>query len=228
MKVAVIGKGKTGQAVIDLLKREEIHQVFDSQNPPTCEKLKGADVAVVFVNAAVFEHIYPVLLEAQIPVVSGVTGFRYDQKLIQSVTEAGKPWVVAHNFSLSMVLIKEALSSLGKLGSLSKETAYSLSETHHTQKLDAPSGTALSWQSWLNVDDCPIESIRKDDVKGIHALHIDNSNEHIELLHTAHSRTLFAEGALWSARYLNLHKELTGFYQFDEIVKKGVTVNELE
>ncbi|MCF6768301.1 dihydrodipicolinate reductase [Thiotrichales bacterium 19S11-10] len=219
MKVAVIGKGKTGQAVIDLLQKDQISGIFDSKNKVTVEKLAQADIAIVFVNAQVFKEIVPILLSAKIPVISGVTGFQYDEELIQTVNNEGLTWVVAHNFSLSMVFIKEALSSLGKLRHFSKNAQYSLSETHHVQKLDKPSGTALSWQKWLDLDSCPIESIRKEDVKGEHQLKIKNTFEIIEFSHTALDRKLFAEGAVWSAHYIYANQIIKGFYQFDEIVK---------
>ncbi|WP_395946602.1 dihydrodipicolinate reductase C-terminal domain-containing protein [Caedibacter taeniospiralis] len=219
MKIAVIGKGKTGQSVIDLLSRKEVVEVFDSQNVVTVEKLNKADVAIVFVNAKVLDNILPVLLQSKVAIVCGTTGFKYDADFIQKVQMRQQTWVVANNFSLSMVLIKDMLHTLGHLQNLVGSTCFRLTETHHTQKLDAPSGTAISWQEWLKVKDCPIESIRKEDVKGEHVLQVHNDYESIELKHVAHDRRLFAEGAVWSARFIYENKILSGFYQFDELVR---------
>lgn len=219
MKVAIIGRGKTGKAVLDLLKEDEISDVFDSQNLVTVEKLNKATVAIIFVSADVLRQILPVLLQSKVSVVCGTTGFHYDDTLIQRIKQSGQTWVVANNFSLSMVLIKEMLNTLGNLQNLVTNSHFHLTETHHTQKLDAPSGTAVSWQSWLNVKECPIESIRKEDVKGEHVLRVENPYETIELKHVAHDRKLFAEGAVWSARFVCENKLNAGFYQFDELVR---------
>ncbi|WP_116964607.1 dihydrodipicolinate reductase C-terminal domain-containing protein [Fastidiosibacter lacustris] len=218
MKVAVIGKGKTGQAVIDLLKDNEISDIFDSQNLVTVEKLNKADVAIVFVNAVALRSILPILLQSKVMVVCGSTGFDYTDEIIDSVNQNAQTWVVANNFSLSMVLIKQMLSTLGNLQNLVTNTSFALLETHHIEKLDAPSGTAISWQKWLSVDNCPIESIRKEDVKGEHRLVVSNPYEKIELKHTAHDRRLFAQGAIWAARFVCKNEPLIGFYQFDELV----------
>ncbi|WP_119342916.1 4-hydroxy-tetrahydrodipicolinate reductase [Facilibium subflavum] len=219
MKVAVIGKGKTGSAVIELLGKDSVQAVYDSKNKVTAEKLKIADIAIVFVNATVFASILPELLQSQIPVVCGVTGFQWTGALTAQIQQNNAAWVVANNFSLSMVVIKEILAMLGRLQGLTQQSQFSLSETHHVNKVDAPSGTALSWQDWLGVENCPIESIRKEDVKGTHQLVIHNPFETIELTHTAHDRKLFAQGAIWAARYLLEHPELKGFYQFNELVR---------
>lgn len=219
MTVAVIGRGKTGKAVLDLLKEDEISDVFDSHNLVTVEKLNKAAVAIVFVSADVLRQILPDLLQSRVAVICGTTGFHYDEAFIQSVRQSGQTWVVANNFSWSMVLIKEMLNTLGNLQNLVTNSSFQLTETHHTHKLDAPSGTAVSWQSWLNVKDCPIASVRKEDVKGEHLLQVQNPYETIELKHIAHDRKLFAEGAVWSARFVCENKLNAGFYQFDELVR---------
>lgn len=219
MKVAVIGCGKTGQAVVDLLKADEITDVFDVNNVATVEKLNKADVAIVFVSADVLKNILPTLLQSEVAVVCGTTGFNYTEDFIQKIKEHGQTWVVANNFSLSMVLIKEMFNTLGNLQHLITNMRFQLRETHHIQKLDAPSGTALSWQSWLNVKDCPIDSVRKEDVKGEHMLQAYNEYESIEFKHVAHDRRLFAEGAVWSARYLCKNVVDEGLCQFDELVR---------
>ena len=219
MKVAVIGKGKTGQAIIDLLTPVNISDIFDSKNSATVDKLNKAEVAIVFVNADVLRTILPILLQSKVAVVCGTTGFQYDECLIQEIQKNHQTWVVANNFSLSMVLIKQMLALMGSLQNLVPDTHFKLVETHHTHKKDAPSGTALSWRKWLNVGNCQIQSIREGEVKGEHALVVENPYECIEFKHIAHDRKLFAEGALWSARFICEHKTLKGFYQFDELVR---------
>ena len=95
MKVAIIGRGKTGKAILDFLKEDEISDVFDSQNLVTVEKLNKATVAIVFVSADVLRQILPVLLQSKVSVICGTTGFHYDQTLIQRIRQSGQTWVVA-------------------------------------------------------------------------------------------------------------------------------------
>ena len=141
---------------------------------------------------------------------------------IDSVNKQNRTWVVANNFSLSMVVIKEVLSFLGKLDKFSEDFKFNLSEIHHVDKIDKPSGTAKSWSQWLNItQNCPIESIRKEDVKGEHKLLVSSNSETIELKHVAYNRSLFAKGAIWAADYI-LKNKLNGFYYFDDLVKGSI------
>lgn len=220
MKIAVVGKGNIGQAVLDLLGSQNIYEVFDSSNIVTAEKLNNVDAVIIFVSAKVLADILPVLLEAKTPIICGTTGFEYTRDVIEQVTLNKNIWIVANNFSLSMVFIKEALNSLGKIQHLIPQLEYTIKETHHTRKLDAPSGTAISWQNWLDVDSCAISSERLGDIKGIHEATLSYEYETIELKHTAHDRKLFAQGAIWAAKYAINNHSLYGFYQFEELVAK--------
>lgn len=220
MKIAVVGKGNTGQAVLDLLGKQNVYEVFDSNNLVTAERLNNADAVIVFVSASVLMEILPTLLEIQVPVICGTTGFNYTQNIVEKVNTSRQLWIVANNFSLSMVFIKEALASLGKIKHLIPHLEYKIKETHHVKKLDAPSGTAISWKEWLGIDDCTISSERFGDVKGIHEVKLDYEYETIELKHFAHNRKLFAQGAIWAAKYAIKNSSLFGFFQFEELVAK--------
>ena len=222
MKIAVIGKGKTGQAVIDLLAKENIFDIFDSKNPLTIEKLNQADIAIVFVSYDTLTKIMPILLKTNTPIICGTTGFDYKESIVKEINTTNNTWVIANNFSLSMVFIKEALQSLGKIKNIIPEAQYAIKEIHHTQKLDAPSGTAISWQKWLDVDQCLISSIRLGDTKGIHDLNIDYEYESLEFKHTAHDRKLFAQGAIWAAQYITKNPTISGFHQFETLVKGAI------
>ena len=102
-----------------------------------------------------------------------------------------------------------------------KDPEFHIHEVHHKEKKDAPSGTALSWQEWLG-QNAHISSDRQGDVKGIHSLHIKNENESIWLKHEAHRRELFAEGAIWSAKYLLKHPHIDpGVYSFSSIFDRA-------
>ncbi|BCD92446.1 4-hydroxy-tetrahydrodipicolinate reductase [Francisella halioticida] len=220
MRIAVVGKGNTGQAVIDLLGNDNIYEIFDSNNAVVIEKLNSADAVIVFVSAEVLAKILPVLLETKTPIICGTTGINYTQDIVEKINANRQAWIIANNFSLSMVFIKEALNSLGKIKHLIPQLEYTIKETHHTKKIDAPSGTAVSWQKWLDVENCTISSERFGDIRGIHETKLNHEYETIELKHTAHDRKLFAQGAIWAAKYAIQNHNLFGFFQFEELVAK--------
>lgn len=223
MKVAVIGRGKTGTSVINRLGDAQVQGVYSSENPATLDKLAGADVAIIFVAAPVFEQtdLFDVLLEAKMPVVCATTGFEWTDERKAKIEQAGASWIVANNFSLSMVLIKKCLATLGQMQGLVDNADFNIHEVHHIHKLDSPSGTAVSWKEWLGVD-CDITADRVEDVNGIHEMTVTTPLETITLKHHAHSRDLFAQGAIWAAKQL-LASDLTpGLSAFDAWVEKGI------
>lgn len=218
MKVAVIGRGKTGSAVIDCLGKDNIHDIYHSQNPVTAEKLRGADVAIVFVLGTHFASILSALVAADLPVVCGVTGFAWPEHWQAALTQ---PWVCGHNFSLAMYFVRQCLGQLGKLDQVVPEAQFALSETHHIHKVDAPSGTALHWRDWLG-QDCDITAKREGEVKGFHELTVDLPFETITLNHNAKDRQLFAQGAIWAARYLCEHTLSPQVYDFYQMLDDAI------
>ncbi|MFZ9035879.1 MAG: dihydrodipicolinate reductase C-terminal domain-containing protein [Francisellaceae bacterium] len=222
MKVAVIGKGKTGQAVINTLTHHRIETIYDSQTPLSAYSLNKADAAIVFIPANALSTLLPELMASSIPIICGTTGFNWDQSLIERINKRKSSWVTANNFSLSMVVIQQVLKQLAQLQRLMPGAAFSITETHHIDKVDSPSGTALSWKSWLDIENCHIESKRLSDVKGRHDLVINNAYETIELNHQAHDRALFAQGAIWAAEFALKQPDINGFHTFDELVRSAL------
>lgn len=209
MKVAIIGKGRTGGALLSLLDKDQIVGPFGRSNPATLDALNAADVVICFVPAEAMDELTPLLLEARLPVVWGVTGYQWPETLSNQLKDAGLTWVKGHNFSLIMPIIKRALNALGLIKALDPNSQFAIHEVHHTGKLDAPSGTALSWGDWLvdgqnsvKLGDITITSDRVGEVVGDHQLTISNGDETISLQHQAHDRRLFARGALWAAQQL--------------------------
>ena len=216
MKYAVIGKGKTGSYVIDLLKKKNLEfEIFDSTNSPTIEKLSLFDVAICFVNGPVFESLIPILLESKINVVTGATGLEFDTKLSNLVNEAGAKWIKASNFSIGMNLVHKMISeSLAKASKLFDEYDFNIHEVHHTKKLDAPSGTAIKWQDWSG-EKLDITHDRTGDVVGDHTITLTTNNEKITLRHEALDRSIFASGAL---KACDLLEDIgIGLHDFEEI-----------
>jgi 4-hydroxy-tetrahydrodipicolinate reductase len=215
MKVSVIGTGKTGSAVAELLGDQAVR--YDSKSNITAEKLKETDIAIIFVPGEAAEEVSKVVLKSGIHAVWGTTGYAWPENLPNQVKEVNAKWIIGSNFSLGMNLIRKALNILGKGGDFLQDPEYHIHEVHHVHKKDAPSGTALSWQEWLGRD-ASISSDRQGDVKGIHNLHLQTNNESIYLKHEAHSRKLFAEGAIWTAEYLLKNPQIKpGIYPFSSI-----------
>src|SRR5690606_247003 len=162
-----------------------------------------------------FVGFIPMLVESEKPVVTGSTGFNWPTDL-----KFKAPWIHATNFSLGMNIAKQMIKIAGLATKLFSQTEFSIHEVHHTKKLDAPSGTALSWREWLN-HDCDITSERTGDVIGIHELTVSMPNEEIFMRHNAKDRGIFAAGALWASRYVLSKKDLQpGLYQFSDLVQK--------
>jgi 4-hydroxy-tetrahydrodipicolinate reductase len=216
---SVIGTGKTGSAVVEFLGEAAVP--FNSEKPATADALKETDIAIIFVPASAAADVSEAVLEAGIPAIWGTTGYEWPEDLPDRVKEANSRWVIGSNFSLGMNLVRKALNILGKGSDLLADPSFHIHEVHHVHKQDAPSGTALSWQEWLGKKS-HISSDRQGDVKGIHNLHIKTAMESIRLEHEAHSRSLFAEGAVWAANYLLGHPYiLPGVYPFSDLFDKA-------
>jgi 4-hydroxy-tetrahydrodipicolinate reductase len=194
---------------------------FNSSNKPTPEEVSKTDAAIIFVPGSAAPETVDVMLEAGIPAVWGTTGYGWPEDLPEKVKAVQSKWIIGSNFSLGMNLVRKALNVLGEGSDMLDSPIFHIHETHHTDKKDAPSGTAISWQQWLNRES-QISSSRVGDVKGIHELHIKTANESIYLKHEAHDRKLFAEGAIWAAEKLLNDKEIVpGVYQFSELFDKA-------
>ncbi len=202
MKIAVIGRGKTGSKVIEQLLQEGIeHEVFSSQNPVTAKGLASCDVGIAFVTGEVFPTLVPALLEARLPLVIGATGLEFSPELRQSLQRQKITWVWGTNFSLGMRLVHEMIQALSKTSNFfsPEEYQFKLHEIHHIHKKDGPSGTAKSWGEWLGLP-VDISFERIGDVVGDHELVLSTTHEKITLRHQALDRRIFAQGAVWTAK----------------------------
>jgi len=220
MKVALIGYGKMGHIIEkNLLERgHEVVAKFDSQGI-TLSELKKAEIAIEFSKPESAYSNIKTSLEANIPVVCGTTGWLKQYHEIVALSQSKKVgFLYASNFSLGVNLFFALNKKLATLMSSYPSYRASLTEIHHLQKLDAPSGTAITlaeqilaensqYQDWAlqeeaSSDNLCIEALREKDVSGTHSINYDSDIDNISITHTAHNREGFALGAILAAEYL--------------------------
>lgn len=223
MKIALIGYGKMGKAIeeIALSQGHTILYRIDINSQHLLEKdtLSKADVAIEFTTPETAYHNIQKCFAAGVPVVSGTTGWldKLEEVKKQCLAE-NQSFLYTSNFSIGVNIFFEINKQLAKLMAAHPEYEISLEEIHHTQKKDAPSGTALSLaqqileriprkQKWVNhaparPEELAIISKRIDPAPGTHTVRYSSDIDDIEIIHTAHSRKGFAAGALAAAVFI--------------------------
>ncbi|WP_281297155.1 4-hydroxy-tetrahydrodipicolinate reductase [Flavobacterium limnophilum] len=217
MKIALLGYGKMGQ-VIERIALERGHEIVLKKDEfNTYDGLSNADVAIDFsVPTAAVDNISS-CFHANIPVISGTTGWleHYDEMLVLCKEKNGG-FISSSNFSLGVNLFFELNEYLAKMMSKFDSYKVEMEEIHHTQKLDAPSGTAISlakgviensdYTNWTmetpNSKEIHIEAKRIGTVPGTHTVTYNSSVDSIEIKHTAHNREGFALGAVIAAEWI--------------------------
>jgi 4-hydroxy-tetrahydrodipicolinate reductase len=223
MKIALIGYGKMGKA-IESIALNKGHEVvlridMDNQHEFTPGNLSKADIAIEFTGPHSAVDNLKKLFDAGVPVVSGSTGWleRWEE-LKQYCESKNGSFIYASNFSIGVNLFFELNSFLAKLMRNHPDYGVSMEEIHHTQKKDAPSGTAITLaeqvlqhidtkKQWVNEpsdkkQDLLITSKRIDPAPGTHSIKYSSEVDDIEIIHTAHSRVGFAGGAVTAAEFL--------------------------
>lgn len=222
MKIALIGYGKMGKEIekIAVSRGHEISLKIDIDNPEdlTIANLQKCDVAIEFTIPASAINNYNICFDAGIPVVSGTTGW-LDKKdeVYQKCNDTNGTFFYGSNFSVGVNLFFELNKKLADLMAPRTEYDVEMTEVHHTQKLDAPSGTAISLvddileilpgkENWVNdkepaAKEINIKSERIGQVPGIHTVRYESDVDFIEISHSAKSRKGFAFGAVLAAEY---------------------------
>jgi 4-hydroxy-tetrahydrodipicolinate reductase len=225
MKYALIGNGKTGQVILDSLPQKDVVAVCNIDNPASADKLRQADVGIVFVPGVAMGDLMPVLFESRIPMVIGTTGYVWPKELDQKLKNLKTPWIIGQNFSIGLNVmryfserIKVALNAL-RPGQL----RLGIAETHHVHKLDAPSGTALYLAKTLDFPPEDIKSIREGEVKGMHTVVYDWPNDRLSLTHEVLDRAAFAEGVVLACSHAS--RLAPGLHLFeklaDDLIESG-------
>lgn len=204
MKIALVGYGKMGKAIEQLAidRGHVISHKFTSQNPITKEKLKDIDVAIDFsIPNVAFDNISTLLNEG-IAVVSGTTGWLQQLNEVRNIAlNKQTAFIHATNFSVGVNLFFELNKKLAELMKNQNDYFCSIEETHHTTKIDAPSGTAITLNEQLN-QLIEIQSFRKTDAIGTHNVKYTSKIDSIEITHEAKNRKGFASGAVLAAEWI--------------------------
>lgn len=242
MKIALLGYGKMGQ-IIEKFAQDRGHEIvlkisIDNTEDFTLQNLKSADVAIDFSTPDSVLNNINTCFEAGVPIVVGTTGWYGKlQEIKNKCDKSNNTLLYGSNFSIGVNLFFKLNQTLAKL--MNNYPAYDVQvdEIHHTQKLDSPSGTAITIAEgiienlerkgeWVNevigtnvevfpkAEQLLIESHRIENVPGTHTVIYSSEVDEIEIKHTAHSRAGFALGAVVAAEWLQNKK---GFFNITDV-----------
>lgn len=223
LNIALIGYGKMGKA-IEAIALQRGHETklkidIDSIAQFTKNNLQQCDVAIEFTGPHSAKENILQCLDAGIPVVSGSTGWLANWGEVESFCkEKNGSLLYASNFSVGVNIFFELNKKLAQLMKKHPDYNISMEEIHHTQKKDAPSGTAITLaeqilaeiprkKKWVNnnsenTDELVIISKREDPAPGTHSIRYSSLVDDIEIIHTAHNRQGFATGAVLAAEFI--------------------------
>ncbi len=223
MKIALIGYGKMGKTIaqIALKRQHEIVARIDKDNTEELQHLHtlGTEVAIEFTQPATAYENLKACIDQKIPVVSGTTGWLEQKAALEAYCQAQKgAFFYASNYSIGVNLFFQLNQWLAKLMQAYPQYKVSLEEIHHTEKKDAPSGTAITLaegilpfytdkQAWVNEPSTSekqleIISKREANVPGTHSIFYQSEIDAIEIKHTAFGREGFATGAVLAAEWI--------------------------
>ena len=240
MKIALLGYGKMGKIIekIAISRNHEIVLIIDQDNLDelTTENLQKADAAIEFSTPATVTGNINQCFKAGVPIVVGTTGWYAGLAQIKQQCEQNDgSMIYASNFSVGVNIFFYVNRVLAKLMNNYPYYDVQVEEIHHSQKLDSPSGTAITIaegiienldakKEWINTvtaegdepaddtatsDQLLIESLRIDSVPGTHTVLYDSEVDSIEFKHTAHNRNGFALGAVLAAEWI---RDKKGFH----------------
>jgi 4-hydroxy-tetrahydrodipicolinate reductase len=238
MNIALIGYGKMGKAIeeIAISRGHSVVVKFNSQNPLESSQLRTTDVAIEFSQPDLALKHIKLCADGQIPIVVGTTAWEeHLPQIINHIDKREASLIYSSNFSIGVNLFFEMNKHLARLMNDKTDYVASITEIHHKQKIDAPSGTAVTlakdlisnhpaYSSWKltgqseNMDktDLPISAIREENVPGTHLISYTSEIDTLTIEHQAHNRKGFALGAVIAAEFI--HKK-QGVYTMSDILK---------
>ncbi|WP_203257268.1 4-hydroxy-tetrahydrodipicolinate reductase [Hyunsoonleella ulvae] len=234
MNIALLGYGRMGQAIEKIAIDRGHTIVLKVDKDDNDYDITKADVAIDFSIPSVAFNNISNCLENGVPVVSGTTGWLKDyDKAIALCKEKNGAFIYASNFSLGVNIFFELNKNLAKMMSNLSQYNVTMEEIHHTKKLDAPSGTAITlaegviennanYDAWKLDESAektiPIEAKRIADIPGTHTVNYQSEVDSITIEHIAHNRQGFALGAVVAAEWL---VGKTGIFSMNDVLNIG-------
>ena len=233
MKIALLGYGKMGKTIEQVaIKRG--HEIVIKTSGKEDYDITHADIAIDFsIPEAALKNITN-CFRNNVPVISGTTGWLHNYNdALNYCKEHDGAFIYASNFSLGVNIFFALNKQLAKMMTSLSDYKISLEEIHHTEKLDAPSGTAISlakdiierhdeyteWQlGEASGSQLPIEAKRIADIPGTHTIKYNSKTDSIKIEHIAHNRDGFALGAVIAAEWL-IGK--TGVFSMNDVLNIG-------
>jgi 4-hydroxy-tetrahydrodipicolinate reductase len=236
MRRAIIGYGKMGHMIeeVAVQRGHEIVLKINIENTEdfTKENCSKADVAIEFTGPSTAYENVKKCIDFGLPVVSGSTGWNNKLEIVKNYTKEKKgSFLHTSNFSIGVNIFFEVNKLLARLMSPHAEYDVTLKEIHHTAKLDAPSGTAVTLAeqvlanlprkiNWVKdrsekPGELAIISERIDPAPGTHFVKYTSEIDDIEIIHTAHNRKGFAQGAVLAAEYIS---DKNGIFSMQEVL----------
>ena len=234
MNIALLGYGKMGKTIEQIAIKRGHNIILTVDKDDKDYDITKADVAIDFsIPMVAFSNISN-CINNQVPVISGTTGWldKYDNAVALCKEKKGA-FIYASNYSLGVNIFFELNKTLAKMMSTLKQYNVSMEEIHHTQKLDAPSGTAISlandiisqhtsYNNW-KLDESgetiiPIVAKRIEDVPGTHTINYESEVDTISIEHIAHTRQGFALGAVIAAEWIT---GKTGVFTMNDVLNIG-------
>lgn len=233
MKIALLGYGKMGKVIEKIALQRGHNIVLKISSKDKEYSLSGVDVAIDFSTPESAVNNITKCLNNDTPIISGTTGWleNYESIIDLCKTKNGT-FLYASNFSLGVNIFFELNKTLAKLMNDLPNYNVSMEEIHHTQKLDAPSGTAITlakgiienseYKNWTleapQSYEIGIKAKRIDKVPGTHEINYDSDVDSIQIKHTAHSREGFALGAVIAAEWIHGKK---GIFTMKDVLNIG-------
>lgn len=237
MNIAIIGYGKMGKEIEEIAKQRNHNVILtidaDNSSELNSVNLKNIDVAIEFTNASSAPDNYKTCFKNNIPVVSGTTAIPNNSFIeIENFAENNnKAFFWASNFSIGVNITFEINKHLAKIMNNYPDYNIEMTEIHHTQKIDSPSGTAITLaeeiinnntniNKWVNntkpkQNELLINSERINKVPGTHIIEYGNSIDTLTIKHEAHNRKGFALGAVLAAEFIN---KKTGVFNMKDLL----------
>ncbi len=233
MKIALLGYGRMGKE-IEKIAISRGHEIVIRKDVDDTIDISVADVAIDFsIPDAAFKNISN-CINNNVPVISGTTGWLENYKDAVALCEEKKgAFIYASNYSVGVNIFFELNKQLAKMMATLEDYNISMEEIHHTKKLDAPSGTAItlaegviensSKKDWelgaiSSEENIPIVAKRIPDVPGTHTVWYNSEVDSIEIKHTAHNRKGFALGAVIAAEWI---LDKTGVFTMKDVLNIG-------